>query len=276
MRGEYVDVDGSRLYYFAGGSRESGRTLVFLHGLLTSSHLWQGVVSLLPRAHRVVVLDLAGHGRSDPAPSALAPSEHAGLVSHFLDSLGIARATLVGHGLGAGIAALFATNTPARVDCVALISPLLRLPDRWRALRVLARWRGLARWVPPVVPRALAHRAMLMGYAARRTAQAGHSVDQYLRPFITPVGAVALLAQLSAARPAVAFRSTLPSQVSVGITWGTADSLVSSQEIEQLRSLSGQPSLERVEGGGHFLPEEHPERVVTFLTRLFASSPCAG
>ncbi|MGQ0765056.1 MAG: alpha/beta fold hydrolase [Gemmatimonadota bacterium] len=40
MRGEFSEIDGTSLYYYASGTRESGRTIVLLHGILTSAHLW--------------------------------------------------------------------------------------------------------------------------------------------------------------------------------------------------------------------------------------------
>ena len=66
MRGEFVDVGGARLYYYAAGSRGAGEPIVLIHGFPTSSHLWRDVVPLLPTGRRVVVLDLLGYGRSDP------------------------------------------------------------------------------------------------------------------------------------------------------------------------------------------------------------------
>ena len=65
MRGEFIDVNGARLYYYAAGSRGVGEPVVFLHGFPTSSHLWTEVVPLVPKGHRVVVVDLLGYGRSD-------------------------------------------------------------------------------------------------------------------------------------------------------------------------------------------------------------------
>jgi pimeloyl-ACP methyl ester carboxylesterase len=49
MRGEFIDVNGARLYYYAAGSRGVGEPVVFLHGFPTSSHLWTEVVPLVPK-----------------------------------------------------------------------------------------------------------------------------------------------------------------------------------------------------------------------------------
>ena len=75
MRGEFVDVGGVRLYYFAAGTRGEGEPIIFLHGFPTSSHLWSSVVTLVPKGHRVVVVDLLGYGRSDRLPDGVVYDE---------------------------------------------------------------------------------------------------------------------------------------------------------------------------------------------------------
>src|SRR6476619_6272310 len=65
VRGEFLDLSGARLYYYAAGTRGAGVPAVFIHGFPTSSHLWNDVIPLIPPGHRLVVLDLLGYGRSD-------------------------------------------------------------------------------------------------------------------------------------------------------------------------------------------------------------------
>jgi pimeloyl-ACP methyl ester carboxylesterase len=65
MRGEFLDLGGVRVYYYATGTRGAGEPVVFVHGFPTSSHLWRDVAPLLPDGHRAIVIDLLGYGRSD-------------------------------------------------------------------------------------------------------------------------------------------------------------------------------------------------------------------
>ncbi|MEX2325322.1 MAG: alpha/beta fold hydrolase, partial [Gemmatimonadaceae bacterium] len=60
MRGEFVDVGGVRLYYYAAGTRGGGDPIVLLHGFATSSVLWRGLIPLLPPGRRIVAADLLG------------------------------------------------------------------------------------------------------------------------------------------------------------------------------------------------------------------------
>jgi pimeloyl-ACP methyl ester carboxylesterase len=90
VRGEFLDLGGVRLYYYAAGSRGAGEPIVLVHGFPTSGHLWSDVVPLLPEGHRVVVLDLLGFGRSDPPRGhAVDIRAHAERLVAVLDHLGI-------------------------------------------------------------------------------------------------------------------------------------------------------------------------------------------
>ena len=122
MRGEFLDLAGARLYYYAAGSRGDGDPVLFLHGFPTSSHLWQDVVPHVPPGHRVVVVDLLGFGRSDfPRGRDVSIRGHAERVLQVLDALRIERAAIVGHDVGGGIAQYLAVRHPTRVTRLALI-----------------------------------------------------------------------------------------------------------------------------------------------------------
>ncbi|MDQ2765835.1 MAG: alpha/beta fold hydrolase, partial [Gemmatimonadota bacterium] len=123
MRGEFVDVGGVRLYYYAAGSGGAGEPIIFLHGFPTSSHIWRDVVPLVPAGHRVVVVDLLGYGRSDrPEGRDLSIKAHAERVLALLDVLCISYATIIGHDLGGGIAQYLAVRHPTRVARLGLVS----------------------------------------------------------------------------------------------------------------------------------------------------------
>ncbi|MGH7618691.1 MAG: alpha/beta fold hydrolase, partial [Gemmatimonadaceae bacterium] len=86
MRGEFLDLSGARIYYYAAGTRGAGDPVVFLHGFPTSGHLWSDVVPLMPAGHRIVVLDHLGYGRSDrPLSRPVDIRAHAERVVQVLD-----------------------------------------------------------------------------------------------------------------------------------------------------------------------------------------------
>jgi len=96
-----------------------GTPIVYLHGLAGHGLVFEGV-ALHPRlaAHRHVVPDLPGHGRSIPAPR---PAPLTAFADHFARWLGGRfgeRVALVGHGLGGTIATFVAERHPHLVRAV--------------------------------------------------------------------------------------------------------------------------------------------------------------
>jgi pimeloyl-ACP methyl ester carboxylesterase len=112
--------DGTLLAYDVNGE---GSPLVLVHGITESAASWDPLVAPLAAAHRVVTLDLRGHGRSGrAAPYDLAT--FAGDVRAVLDAAGIGDdALLVGHSLGGTVVSAFASAFPCRA-VVSVDQPL--------------------------------------------------------------------------------------------------------------------------------------------------------
>jgi pimeloyl-ACP methyl ester carboxylesterase len=118
--------EGRTLVYDEYGSGE--RVLVYMHGLLLDSDLNRGIADALAgRGHRVVLLDLLGHGRSDtPAhASEYRIDSYADQVFALMDHLGIDSATLGGLSLGANVSLFAASQHPERVNGLVLEMPVL-------------------------------------------------------------------------------------------------------------------------------------------------------
>jgi pimeloyl-ACP methyl ester carboxylesterase len=115
-------IDGLRVTYDIR-AEGSDPPIVMLHGFSADRDVW-GRFALHLRGHRVVIPDLAGHGRTPfrPGGGYSAPAQ-AGRVIALLDALGIARAHLVGNSMGGFVAATLARLAPMRVASVALIDP---------------------------------------------------------------------------------------------------------------------------------------------------------
>jgi pimeloyl-ACP methyl ester carboxylesterase len=156
----YIDLDGHRLYYESYGEGE--RVLVYLHGLLLDASLNRGLArALAERGHRVVLLDLLGHGHSDKPTAA---SEHrmdryALQVVALMDALSIESAVVGGVSLGANVSLLTAVRAPERVRGLVLEMPVLEWAAPVAALTfvplllVLRYGSGLARVLASVARR---------------------------------------------------------------------------------------------------------------------------
>lgn len=283
MRGEFVDLGGVRVYCYAFGSRGAGVPIVLVHGAFMSSHLWQDVLPRLPKGHRVLVLDLLGHGRSDPPRTApMTVSAHAERLSSLLDVMGVQVASLVGHGMGAAIVACVAHRHPERVASVALVNPCLLARDP-RAARASPRLTRLAPLVPlwrSLSPSWLAstlHSALLPAFVQRSTG--ARALDLYLKGFRTRDGRDAACAQLQAFRAST--RDATPAlqrsalACPVALAFGDADPFLTAQRAERLSlalqdATDGRVVVQHLSGVAHMAPEEVPDRLGTIVAELLS------
>ncbi|HVT39876.1 MAG TPA: alpha/beta fold hydrolase [Gemmatimonadaceae bacterium] len=274
MRGEFVDVAGSRLYYYAAGTRGAGEPVIFIHGFPASSHLWRDVVRQMPMGHRLVVLDLLGFGRSDRPgdASALTAMAHAERVRALMDELGIERTCLVGHAMGGAVAQALALRWPGRVSRLGLVNSVAF--DAWprraaRLARTLCAGPGVGRALGAPLLAGLVHGSLLAGFGEKERAR--HSLDQYLHAFTGRLGVDVLAAQLRAMRDETvaslgAALGTIHQPTS--IIWGAADPFLSSGVGERLRDTIPGATLELIAHARHFLPEDAPDRVATAIGAL--------
>lgn len=116
-----VRVGGTELHVRQEGPT-SAPVVVLLHGLGGSSRWWDEIIPGLARTHRVVVIDLLGHGRSaKPGGDRYAVPDHARLVGEALTAIGVTEATVVGHSTGGYVATSLAEHRPALVSGIVLI-----------------------------------------------------------------------------------------------------------------------------------------------------------
>lgn len=100
-----------------------GPTIIFLHGLASSSVMWMPLLPRLAITHRCVAIDLLGFGGSPKPELAYTVDEHVASVDKTIRSLKIKGPfILVGHSMGAVVAARYATVRPENVRRLLLLS----------------------------------------------------------------------------------------------------------------------------------------------------------
>lgn len=97
--------DGLWLYYEVTGQ---GDPIVLLPGFGEALTMWRHSVPVLSRTHKVVCLDLRGHGRSMKVPGNNTQERMALDVKELIDHLGLEDVLLIGHSLGGAVAASYA------------------------------------------------------------------------------------------------------------------------------------------------------------------------
>jgi pimeloyl-ACP methyl ester carboxylesterase len=270
VRGEFLDVGGARLYYYAAGTRGGGEPLVLIHGFPTSSHLWQDLVPLLPEGRRVVVVDLLGYGRSDPPGDLpLDIKAHADRLLILLDLLGINRACLIGHDVGGGIAQAMAVRAPHRVSHLCLISSVGF--DDWpsREVKMARATLPLTRHLPATWLLTVLKTDLERGFVDPDLA--ARSIGRYVKNFATPAGRDLLVAHLEALQSSDTMEigarlGAVPAPTA--IIHGAHDPFRSLAAARRLQQAIRGSTLEVLESARHFLPEENPERLAELISEL--------
>jgi pimeloyl-ACP methyl ester carboxylesterase len=116
-------LDGMKINSSSVGT---GPTIVFVHGWTCDSSSWTGQVPAFSKDHRVITLDLPGHGKSaSPQDGKLSMDLFARAVESVRAEAGADRIVLVGHSMGAPVIRQYAHLYPEHVaGLVAVDGPL--------------------------------------------------------------------------------------------------------------------------------------------------------
>ncbi|MET9387994.1 alpha/beta fold hydrolase [Streptomyces sp. NPDC002928] len=117
-----LSLDDGDIYVCQDGPRDAP-ALLLIHGSASSTRSWNPMVPLLTGSHRVIRMDLLGHGRSaKPADRSYAIPDQARRTGVVLDRLGVEHAVVVGHSSGGAVATALAEQRPDLVTALALVN----------------------------------------------------------------------------------------------------------------------------------------------------------
>jgi 2-hydroxymuconate-semialdehyde hydrolase len=122
--------DEQLLFYRAAGLEHGTTPIILVHGIPDASDSWNSIMLKLGRTHPVYAVDLAGYGYSERTDNYdISLSAQAGYLLRMIDKLGLEHVIFIGHDIGGGIAQIFATQNPHRVDRLVLINSVI--DDNW-------------------------------------------------------------------------------------------------------------------------------------------------
>lgn len=271
---------GVRLHVAEAGP-EDGTPVLCLHGWPQHWWIWRRVIPLLSADHRLICPDTRGAGWSGwPADGDFRKRRLAEDAVALLDELGIERAHVIGHDWGAWVGMLLATEAPERLRTMLALGIL----HPWQPTARVARnaWR-FAYQVPLATPvagerlqrqPAFVTRVLKSAWGERETfddeaaalyeaalrepeaARAGHRM---YRDFITRELWSTFAGDTRGKRLQVPSRLLIGSRDPLG-----------AQLAAGFERHGDDASWDVVDGCGHFVPEERPERVADDARALFA------
>ncbi|MEW9528376.1 alpha/beta fold hydrolase [Microbispora sp. NPDC049125] len=117
-----LSLDDGDIHVRQDGPRDAP-ALLLIHGSASSTRSWDALVPMLTGSHRVIRIDLPGHGRSaEPAGGGYALPDQGRRVGEALDRLGVKHAVVVGHSSGGAVSTALAEERPDLVTALALIN----------------------------------------------------------------------------------------------------------------------------------------------------------
>lgn len=114
VRGDGVQIN---VAIWAG----SGKPILCIHGITANCRCWDALADVLAPEYHVFAVDLRGRGQSDKPSQGYSLEYHLRDFNNLLDDMGLDRAVIMGHSLGAFIGLAFAARFPDRTERLILV-----------------------------------------------------------------------------------------------------------------------------------------------------------
>ena len=262
----FADVNGVRLRYLIGGK---GTAVVLLHGYAETSHMWDPIMPLLAERHTVIVPDLRGAGGSSKPESGYDKKNMAMDIHELITSLGLGRISIVGHDIGLMVAYAYAAQFPQATDRVVLMDAFLPGIGNWKDVWLL---RDLWHFhFYGDVPLALVkgrERIYLEHFWNDFAADKSKSVSEaerriYARAYAQPGGMRAGFEYFrNFERDAEDFAKLGATRLSMPFLVLSGEKAGGAFLIEQTKLVASDVNGQVVQGSGHWLMEEAPQKVI--------------
>lgn len=250
-----------------------GVPVVLVHGIPTGPVLWRHVVPQLS-GMRAMALEMVGYAGSIPAgrQRQIGVARQADYLLALLDELDIERAVLVGHDLGGGVAQIAAVRRPSR--CAGLVLANAISYDSWPipSVKALAAAAPLVARLPDAAIKPVLASLMVRGHDDAAIAR--EALALHWRHYEAHDGAAALARQVRSldVGDTLAVADHLHQlDVPAAVVWGVADQFQTIDYGERL-AFDLAADLHRIEGGKHFVPEDHPDVVAQAINDVVARS----
>jgi pimeloyl-ACP methyl ester carboxylesterase len=281
-RSRFVNVNGIKTHYTESGG--DGPVIIGLHGGGHGSSGAAGLgqlFELLGDQFRVIGLDsIGGYGLTDPVPMRYGLQSRVDHAAAFADALCLERFTIMGNSQGAWCAARYAMTHPDRVDNVVLLSSgsiatALGIPGKpTEGMKLLRGYDGTR----PAMQR------LLQGLVFNSEKITAALVDLRQSAATRP-GVLEAFAESEKSLTAVKtdpllqsgfdMRATLPllaKTIPTAFLWGNDDIFALPEIGRQIEAAVPDIAFHWIEGAGHQVQTDQPERVAAIVADMVAST----
>lgn len=256
-----------------------GKPIVFVHGYLVDSRLWDGVVDRLADRFRCIAPDwpLAAHRVAMNPDADLSPPGLAKVIADFLAKLELDDVTIVGNDSGGAISQVLVTTQPDRIGRLVLTNcdthenfppgifkampPLAKLPGGMRVLALPFRISAVAR-------RAFAPFA--------KSKIPDDLVASWMEPTKSDSAVMRdagkVTAGMSKRYTLAAAEKLRGSQLPIRLLWAPGDKLFPISYAERLADEAGNAKVVPIADAGTFVPLDQPARLAEEIADFTASS----
>lgn len=153
MKEHHARFNAHQLYWYTKGE---GPVIILLHGFLENSSMWKNYAAYFSANHKVICIDLPGHGKSAPFKHECSMSLMADAVHFVFKQEQAAIATIIGHSMGGYVTLSFADRYPECLNGFGLFHSTafpdseIKQKDRERAIKVLEKnpWIFISEAIP--------------------------------------------------------------------------------------------------------------------------------
>lgn len=252
-RAGMVSLDGIEIAFEDVGPRD-GQVILFLHGFPLSKLMWRGQLAAISESHRVVSIDMRGHGKSTVTSGTVTMAEMADDIARLLQYMEIGKAIVCGLSMGGYVAWEFWRRHRRK------LSKLILCDTRAVADTVeVARGRQMMAAQVVVAGAEMAAELMVPKLMAANTYEQQPEIVELLRDMILATDPLGIAATQRGMAERFDMTPLLPEMdVPALILCGSEDTISPPEEMSQFAGDMPHAKFVEIERAGHLAPLEQP------------------
>jgi pimeloyl-ACP methyl ester carboxylesterase len=260
-----VSVRGVRSPALTAGPPDGAEAVVFVHGNPGPADDWRDLLTRAGELGRAIAPNMPGYGRADkPKDFSYSVDGYAEYLAALLDQLGITRAHIVTHDFGGPWALAWAARHPGALASATLINTGVAIGYQWHRYARIWRTPILGEVFMATASRPGA-RLLLGRENPRLTRDQIDRIYDASRSWATKRAVLKLYRATPAAALAAPAAALRPLDRPALVIWGTQDAYVPREQAERQRQAFPSAQVELLDGHGHWVMLEDPERVASLV-----------